>query len=245
MRSASGFFHEIFKSYQGEGPLVGRRQLFLRLGGCSLRCRYCDTPAALIRRGWFELELQGGERLRRDNPVSAAAAKELLDHYDPDQLEVALTGGEPLDQAEYLSELLPLLKPARSILLETAGVDAQGMARVRPFVDIVSMDLKLDSSAGEGDRLEQHAAFLEAARGCRLYAKVIVSDAIVLDELEAAARLVAAFDRSLTLVLQPETDRVSNRPRPLSRLDEMHDTAARHLRDVRVIPQTHKYLGLP
>jgi organic radical activating enzyme len=245
MPEATGSVHEIFKSYQGEGPLVGRQQVFVRMGGCSLRCRYCDTPGALVRRAFFEVEHAPGRRERHANPVTPSELSEVLDRYDPLDLEIALTGGEPLDQVDFLEQFLPRVSAERSVYLETAGVHAEAMARVRPWVSTIAMDIKLDSMAHEGDRMAQHAAFLEAALGSGLFVKVIVSDEARSEELEAAAQLVARFDPSLTFVLQPETDRVTNRPAPLSRLDDLYAVSARHLADVRVIPQTHKYLGLP
>jgi len=35
---------EIFSSIQGEGTYVGATTLFVRLGGCDLRCGWCDSP---------------------------------------------------------------------------------------------------------------------------------------------------------------------------------------------------------
>src|SRR6476620_8725923 len=56
-----GYLSEIFVSFQGEGLYTGRRQLFLRLSGCHMRCRYCDTPGSLERSSHFQVYASNGE----------------------------------------------------------------------------------------------------------------------------------------------------------------------------------------
>lgn len=34
---------EIFRSIQGEGATAGQLRTFIRLSGCNLHCRWCDT----------------------------------------------------------------------------------------------------------------------------------------------------------------------------------------------------------
>ena len=47
MNRASANIVEVFSSLQGEGIYTGLPMTFVRLGSCSMGCRYCDTPAGL------------------------------------------------------------------------------------------------------------------------------------------------------------------------------------------------------
>ena len=54
---------EIFHSLQGETSRVGLPTVFVRLTGCPLRCRYCDTAYAF----------HGGEVWRLGDVIAAVA----------------------------------------------------------------------------------------------------------------------------------------------------------------------------
>ena len=94
---------EIFSSIQGEGPDVGAATLFVRFGGCDLRCRWCDSahtwkPAAECR---IETARGAGQWRTRPNPLPVtevvAAAEVVRDRmhffFAVDTLEFLHRGG--------------------------------------------------------------------------------------------------------------------------------------------------------
>src|SRR5882757_3586568 len=98
-----GYVSEIFSSFQGEGLFAGRRHLFLRLGGCNLRCGYCDTPDSLERTEACRVHQLDGSALDKPNPLSPREVSELLEPFlsVPGLHALAITGGEPLVQAGF------------------------------------------------------------------------------------------------------------------------------------------------
>ena len=245
---------ELFSGIQGEGTHVGRRQIFLRLAGCNLRCDYCDQPEArqATAEALIEMSPPGSRRvLRLDNPVCVEAAYWAIVALNrPAGLHAALavTGGEPLMQAEFLAALLPAIRQAGlRVFLETNGTRARELARLRSCVDIVSMDIKLRSATGRPMPRKAHEEFLRAARksGAELYAKAVVSAATTEREISDAARMLRKYGGDVPLVLQPVTRQGGNSPRPPrpAQLLRLQEAALARLRDVRVIPQTHKMIG--
>jgi 7-carboxy-7-deazaguanine synthase len=117
--------HEIYASIQGESTFAGLPCTFVRLTGCPLRCRWCDTPHAFT---------QG-------KAMSIDAVVEHVESLAPRLVEV--TGGEPLSQGECLDLLTRLADADRQVLLETSG--AISIEGVDPRV-IVILDLKCPSS---------------------------------------------------------------------------------------------------
>jgi len=242
-----GYLSEIFASFQGEGAHVGRRHLFVRLAGCNIRCRYCDTPDSLERTAGYTIYDGGTPPALRSNPVSTddlvALVGSILKHEAPIDA-IALTGGEPLTQSEFLAALLEAGRFPVPVLLETNGVLPRRLRDVLAFVDIISMDIKLPSNTGEGGFWEEHAEFLALARVKDLYAKVLVDQTTADDDVVHAAALLASITPNLAAFLQPIVDAAGRLQIEATRLTRLYGLARRHLESIRVLPQTHKLLGI-
>lgn len=122
---------EIFRSVQGESTFAGIPCVFVRLAGCNLRCRYCDSTYA--REDGEEMELTA-----------------ILDQVSAYGIElVEITGGEPLFQAETATLAGALRNMGHVVLIETNGsLDIS----VLPDGVIRIMDIKCPSS-GETERV--------------------------------------------------------------------------------------------
>jgi 7-carboxy-7-deazaguanine synthase len=98
--------NEIFYSLQGEGFLAGVPSVFVRLAGCPLRCRWCDT-----KYGWDET---AGAHYSIEKIVQT------VEQYQ--SKFVVITGGEPMISSD-LPELAKKLKTCnKHITIETAGI---------------------------------------------------------------------------------------------------------------------------
>ncbi|MCP5051945.1 MAG: 7-carboxy-7-deazaguanine synthase QueE [bacterium] len=98
--------NEIFWSFQGEGTRMGIPSIFLRMGGCTVGCPYCDTKYAWKKGTDMTVETITAAigRYMQNRPLS----------------QVVLTGGEPLEQD--LSAIASTLKEQRFFLsIETSG----------------------------------------------------------------------------------------------------------------------------
>ncbi len=100
---------EIFKSIQGEGTRAGLPCIFIRLTGCNLRCKWCDT----------EYAFHGGTRQSVDKVV--AQADQLAGEGSTRVPLVEITGGEPLIQPETPALAEKLLAAGYTVMIETSG----------------------------------------------------------------------------------------------------------------------------
>jgi organic radical activating enzyme len=249
---------EIFASFQGEGPYVGAPTLFVRFGGCDLRCRWCDSPATWTasRECRFESRPGSAEFETRSNPIRIEEVVDALRRLGLERFAfVSATGGEPLLQPGAVLALGQALRdtPAR-YWLETHGLHADALVKVIDRVDVVSMDWKLPGevqrASGSADSfVEDHRAFLRVAlRAPECIVKTVVTPQTDDVEWEEACRGIASVAPEVPFVVQPVTPvsnplgSVDERPSP-ARLMELQRRAQAHLRTVRVIPQTHPMLG--
>ena len=242
-----GYLSEIFVSLQGEGAHVGYRHLFVRLAGCNLRCRYCDTPDSLQRTVMYTVSANGGPPEIQRNPVSALDLANLIALLLTREAPIdalALTGGEPLAQSQFLRALLEAGRFRVPVLIETNGVLPQRLCEVLPLVSIISMDIKLPSNTGEGPFWEEHAEFLQLARTKDLYVKILVDRATADEEVARAAALLSSVAPGVPAFMQPIVDSAGTQLIGGEQLMHLYLVARRQVASIRVLPQTHRQLGI-
>jgi 7-carboxy-7-deazaguanine synthase len=202
---------EIFHTLQGEGPHVGRPSVFVRLSGCNLTCRWCDTPytwrwhtttAAHERHETYDREAE-------QVALSPAALAERLGRFPTRAL--VFTGGEPLAQQRAILEVLDLLGADFTVDFETNATivpEPALAARVATFV----ASPKLANSGVVAPLRLREAAMRWFATSPASWFKWVVADTADLDEIDA---LVARFDLPIARqILMPEgTDAATLRAR--------------------------------
>ena len=165
---------EVFgPTWQGEGPSLGRRAGFVRLGRCNLACTFCDTPYT-----WRWTDHDPSVELR-----TASVDDVLTELLVMDVPLVVVTGGEPLLQQSHLP---PLLQPLRDrgidVEIETAGT----LAPSPDVVDLVSrfnVSPKLANSGNPLDRRLKPEVLRALQRTGRAAFKFVALDAVDLDEI--------------------------------------------------------------
>lgn len=153
---------ELFYSLQGEGRLAGTPSVFVRIAGCPLHCRWCDTAYARSENSGKELSI--AEAL-------AEVTKQNCRH-------VVITGGEPMHSPE-LPEFAAKLGGTRHITIETAGL----VFMPNLPCQLMSISPKLSSSApddptmaDEHNRLRLNVEVIRNLMACYEYQLKFVID---------------------------------------------------------------------
>ena len=121
---------EIFDSIDGEGIYTGCLATFIRLTGCNMRCRYCDTTYSFYN--------------GMDLPIEEIVKK--VDFIGNEH--ITLTGGEPLIHKD-VSKLI------ESLSKYTINIETNGSVDVEKYQTdntIITMDYKTKSS-GENNKM--------------------------------------------------------------------------------------------
>ncbi len=185
---------EVFgPTWQGEGPSVGRRAGFVRLGRCNLSCQWCDEPQT-----WDWDRYDPGVELHRRSvdAVVAELARMAIDR-------VVVTGGEPLLQQRALAELAGACNERGWLVeIETAGTLAPSAGLVAA-VARWNVSPKLANSGVPAERrrkLDVLRALQATGRGSF---KFVVTDPADLDEV---AELVEACGLADIWIMPEGTD---------------------------------------
>jgi 7-carboxy-7-deazaguanine synthase len=182
---------EIFLSLQGEGRLAGVVSVFVRLAGCNLHCRWCDT--AYARRG--------GQRGQKS---VAEIVSQVAEH---GCRHVVVTGGEPLIAPELPELLQALADGEKHVTLETNATQYRDLA-----CDLVSISPKLAHSTPlpgpQGRYAEEHerhrlnvpaiASFIDRHD---YQLKFVVNDESDLTEVDAILSQLPAVDREKVMLM--------------------------------------------
>jgi 7-carboxy-7-deazaguanine synthase len=170
---------EIFLSVQGESSHAGRPCAFVRLTGCPMRCRWCDS----------EYTFTGGTRLTFDEIFAQ------LENFGCNLVEV--TGGEPLAQKAVFPFITGLLDRGYEVLIETGGYVSTEKVDERAKV---ILDVKCPAS-GESER--NYWANLERLNPEKDEVKFVVAD---LADWQFAREMIEKYDlqdRAKEILISP------------------------------------------
>lgn len=141
--SGSLLVAETFVSVQGEGKLAGAPSWFVRLSGCNLRCRWCDTKYA----SWNP----EGEQRTVESLLEEAGASGVT--------HAVVTGGEPMIFEGVGGLTRGLAERGMHVTIETAGTVFREV-----HADLMSVSPKLRNSTASVEEAGEWSARHEARR---------------------------------------------------------------------------------
>ncbi|MCP4649106.1 MAG: 7-carboxy-7-deazaguanine synthase QueE [PVC group bacterium] len=227
MKLTEGKISEVFFSIQGEGLYTGTPHIFVRFFGCNIDCSYCDT------------------KLTKYNIYNIRSLKKAVDALKQryNARYISLTGGEPLLQNDFIYKFLGQVGFKKQfVYLETNGILYHNFQLIKDRVDIVAMDIKLPDAVNKQEFWPEHKKFLKLCLDKEVFVKIVVTVSTKLADIKKAVTLIKEVDENIPLVLQPNYSEWTEKL--IRKCKELQTTALHDLKDVRVIPQMHKIMGL-
>ena len=224
---------EIFSSLQGEGLLVGERQIFVRFAGCNLNCSYCDTELS-------------------KNPANGKlmSVDEVLDEINklktPDVRTISFTGGEPLLYADFINEVIK--KSDLNSLLETNGTLTNKLSEIDKL-DWASVDIKLPEHFNDElsiDVIEKEIQFIKLLieKEIKIYCKLVVLPSTEILTVENIIKKISnniPLNHDIPLIIQPVSP--LNQWDNIENLFKFSEIVGKYMK-VYTIPQIHKILNI-
>jgi 7-carboxy-7-deazaguanine synthase len=183
------FINSIYAGINGEVSILGQGSLctFIRLQGCNLKCKYCDTKQAQ------KVDKEKTEFLSTDKIYT-----HIINGYDDICIfprNITITGGEPLTQEKEVLALARMIK-MYSENHYTISIETNGSFRVpySEYVDSWVVDWKAPSS-GMRDKMK-HANFLTIGRND--FVKFTIKDKDdFIDATDCMEQLYKGFESSM------------------------------------------------
>jgi organic radical activating enzyme len=225
---------EIFSSFQGEGLLIGERQIFVRFAGCNLNCNYCDTNDSKSEKSGTLMTPQ-------------EVTEEINRLLTPDCKTISFTGGEPSLYPDFISEVSKNFN--LNIMLETNGTLPDNIDLIEKL-DMVSLDIKLPEHF-DGDFNQEiflneiKSVNLLMAKSINVYCKVVILPSTKIKSFKEVVEKLSeniSSKSNLKIIIQPSS--------PLgewkdinSKLFEFSEVVGQYF-EVSTIPQIHKILDI-
>ena len=228
------YISEVFSSVQGEGKYIGYRQVFIRLAGCIFDCPYCDTDFSAKEAVYL------GNRVV-SNPISADMLSEIVfEEFDSQSIHsYSFTGGEPLLAPDFIEECAVSLKniSGKKIFLETSGLITSPISRFDGIADIMSVDVKTHSSKVV-DNLDTLLKTLTNLKFSEYYLKLLLPHNLHDNILHKVCAALVSYGIG-EIIVQPVDNIINEQV-----LDKLFELFYKNNVVARVIPQSHKLLGL-
>lgn len=225
---------EIFSSFQGEGLLIGERQIFVRFAGCNLNCNYCDTNDSK--------SVKSGKLM-----TSEEVTEEIKKLITPDCKTISFTGGEPSLYPDFISEVGDNFD--LNIMLETNGTLPEKINLIKKL-DMVSLDIKLpEHFDGDFDNTiflnEIKSLNLLITKSINVYCKVVILPSTKIKSFEEVVEKLSqniSNKNNLKIIIQPSS--------PLGEWEDINfklfkfsEVVGQYF-EVSTIPQIHKILDI-